>query len=165
MNWFNPTLFHLIELLFLLHLPWCFISLLSIYWESVKFTDFACLPGTEKYRKEAHDKFLCLLNRECYGCKRLSHYTKNAVKLLKWSTNFHILWPNLVNCWCCNFQKESGVISMKTMMVSVAEYHIMGKTQDQKAPIFRLIWENSNELNVEMQTLYSKLKCLFNRSL
>lgn len=51
------------------------------------------------------------------------------------------------------------------MAVSVAQYHIMGNTQEQKTQFFNLFQyeHKSNKFSVEIQTLHCKLKPLVNR--
>lgn len=85
---------------------------------------------------------------------------------MKWSNNFHILWPNLTKCLCCSFHKKKpGMISMKMVAVSIAQYHIMGNTQDQKTQYFNLFQYKgkSNMFALEIQTLHCKLKPRVNR--
>lgn len=77
--------------------------------------------------------------------------------------HFHISWPNLAKCWCCSFHKKTGIISMKTVAVSVAQYHIMGnRTRKHSFPIcFNMAM--SNKFSLEIKTLHCKLKPLVNR--
>lgn len=51
------------------------------------------------------------------------------------------------------------------MAVSVAQYHIMGNTQEQKTQFFNLFQyeHKSNKFSLEIQTLRCKLKPLVNR--
>lgn len=70
---------------------------------------------------------------------------------MKWSNNFPISWPNLTMGWCCSFHKKLGMINRKTVAVSVAQYYIMGNTQDQKTHFFSLVQsgDKSNKFSLE----------------